>query len=147
MKPFRIILTLLLLVLFIGLLSGCRQDDHGFTGVSSQEFFSRHMHLLEADSAVVIDGRTREMYLGGHLKNAINIDADQEGLTALLREYAKEPLIVVYCTTNRRTGRILKALEGFYEGEVIYINDGIQGWRQNGFPLSMVSESDPESSP
>ncbi len=104
-------------------------------GVSSLEFYENHRHLLEDGGATIIDGRTAEMFESGHLKNAINIDADDPNLIDLLQEHTDEPLIVIYCTTIRRTGDILQALEEFYEGKIIYINDGLRGWKQNGLPF------------
>ncbi|TVQ14739.1 MAG: hypothetical protein EA361_07050 [Bacteroidetes bacterium] len=110
------------------------------TAVSSQEFFENYLHLLEDGKTVVIDGRTQRMFSEGRLKNAINIDADDPNLIPLLQQYLDEPLIVVYCTTVRRTTDIVNTLRGMYEGEIIYISDGIRGWQRNGFPVSGISE-------
>lgn len=117
-------------------MAACKEDNSKFIGVSSGEFYNNYRHLLEEGGALVIDGRTREMFEDGHLQHAINIDADDEDLLELLKQHTDEPLIVVYCTTNRRTGKIVNTLSTFYEGEVIYIDDGIRGWQRNGLPLS-----------
>ncbi len=122
--------------MLILLMTACNRNNLQVTGMDSMEFYANHLHLLEEGNALVIDGRTREMYEGGHLQHAINIDADDENLYDLLSQHADEPLIVVYCTTNRRTGKIVETLSMFYQGEVIYIDDGIRGWQQNGLPLS-----------
>ncbi len=108
--------------------------------VNSEEFFKEYKHLLEDGETVIIDGRTRQMFSGGHLKNAINIDADDPSLVSLLQEHLEKPRIVVYCTTLRRTTKIVNTLRGMYEGEIIYISDGISEWQRNGFPVSGVSE-------
>jgi len=105
-------------------------------GVSSLEFYENHSHLLEDDDALIIDGRTADMFVSGHLNNAINIDADDLNLIELLQEHSHEPLIVVYCTTDRRTGDIVQALMEFYQGDIIFISDGIRGWQQNGLPVT-----------
>ncbi len=123
-------------------LSGCHNGDHHINGVSSRMFYENHLHLLENSNAVIIDGRTAEMFAGGHLKNAVNIDADAPNLSETLKQYADRPLIVVYCTNIRRTSRIVHTLSDFYEGEIFYIEDGIQGWKRNGFPVSVKSVSD-----
>ena len=104
-------------------------------GVSSLEFHENHQHLLEDGGALIIDGRTATMFASGHLKNAINIDADDPNLLSLLRKHLEEPIIVIYCTTIRRTNKIVNTLRGFYEGEIIYISDGLRGWQQNGLPF------------
>lgn len=109
------------------------------TAVTSQEFFDNYLHLLNDDESLVIDGRTQRMFSGGHLKNAINIDADDPDLVDLLQPHLNEPLIVVYCTTMRRTNKIVNTLRQFYNGDIMVITDGIQGWQRNGLPLSGTS--------
>ena len=114
------------------------------TAVSSQEFFENYLHLLEDGKTVVIDGRTQRMFSEGHLKNAINIDADDTSLVPLLEQHLDEPLIVVYCTTVRRTTDIVNALRDMYEGEIMYINDGLRGWKSNGYPVCGISPLSPK---
>ncbi len=136
MQIFRITVFKVSIISLIIFLPACMEDQSRYIGVTSVEFYANHLDLLEEGNALVIDGRTHQMFEDGHLQHAINIDADDENLYDLLRQYKDEPLIVVYCNTNRRTGKILNTLATFYEGEVIYIDDGIRGWQQNGFPLS-----------
>ncbi len=107
--------------------------------VNSQEFYENYRHLLDDGETLIIDGRTERMYSGGHLKNAINIDADDPRLIPLLKQHLNVPLIVVYCTTMRRTSKIVNTLRDMYDGEIIYISDGLRGWRQNGFPIAGIS--------
>jgi rhodanese-related sulfurtransferase len=115
------------------------------TAVPSHQFFFNYQHLLDDEETLVIDGRTRKMFTVGHLKNAINIDADDPDLIQLLRQQLEEPLIVVYCTTVRRTTDIVNTLRGMYDGEIIYISDGIRGWLRNGFPVYGISPLNPEA--
>ncbi len=136
MRVFQFFTINVSVLLIIGVMTACKEDNSKFIGVSSSEFYNNYRHLLAEGGALVIDGRAREMFEDGHLQHAINIDADDENLLQLLKQHADEPLIVVYCTTNRRTGKIVNTLSTFYEGEVIYIDDGIRGWQRNGLPLS-----------
>jgi len=103
------------------------------TAVTSQEFFDNYLHLLNDDESLVIDGRTQRMFSGGHLKNAVNIDADDPDLLTLLQQHLNEPQIVVYCTNVRRTIKIVSTLIEIYDGNIIFITDGIKGWKQNGY--------------
>lgn len=112
------------------------------TVVTAKEFFEHHMDLIHDSETLIIDGRSDEMFAGGHIENAINIDADMENLEDELKKHIDVPRIVVYCTTNRRTYDILYVLENIYKGEIIYISDGISGWRSNGFPEKKLSGSE-----
>lgn len=122
------------LLLMIILSNSCIMVGQSTKGVTALEFFEHHKHLLQDAETLIIDGRTDEMFSDGHLERAINIDADMENLEEELKKHIDVARIVVYCTTNRRTYDILHVLEKLYNGEIIYISDGITGWRNNGFP-------------
>ncbi|MFP4692132.1 MAG: rhodanese-like domain-containing protein [Bacteroidales bacterium] len=140
----RIIIISGILFLLVLAAPACKRGDSLITRVSSQEFYDKYRHLLEDEAALVIDGRTTEMFSRGHLPNAINIDADREDLKERLKAHADEPLIVVYCTTSRRSGKIIDTMEEFYQGEIICISDGIQGWTNNGLPLADFKDISPD---
>lgn len=103
--------------------------------VTSVEFYENYYHLLSDSNVVVIDGRTPAMFATGHILNAIQIDADVKNVEDLLKAAAVKPTIVVICTTNRRTGDIIKCLDTFYRGKIIAIDDGMRGWKANGLPI------------
>lgn len=120
-------------------------DQRGIA-VNTREFYDNYMHLLEDEETFVIDGRTKEMFSEGHLKNAVNIDADDPDLLMLLHLHLHKPRIVVYCTTMRRTTDIVNVLAQVYHGEIVYISDGFRGWLLNGFPVWGFSALLPENS-
>jgi rhodanese-related sulfurtransferase len=109
------------------------------TEVSSLEFYENHMPLLEKETTVLIDGRSKEMFEEGHIAGAVFIDAFQDGFLPELSAYAGKSVIVVYCTTRRRTTVLIDALKTFYTGHVIWISDGITGWKQNNLPVVTLS--------
>jgi len=103
--------------------------------LTSVEFMDQYAYTLESENTIpIIDGRTKQMFDDEHIANAINLDADGDNMPALIREYASEPVIIIYCTTKRRTTDIITEMEKFYTGEIIAIMDGIRGWKENGFP-------------
>lgn len=121
-------------LLAIGTVSGIA---HGqiITELTSLEFYENHIHLLENENTVLIDGRSKEMFDEGHIAGAVYIDAFQEGFLPELSAYAGKSTIVVYCTTKRRTNVLIDALKTFYTGHIVCICDGITGWRQNNLPV------------
>ena len=129
----RFILHILFL-LMLGTVSGIAQAQV-ITEVSSLEFYENHMHLLEEKTTVLIDGRSKELFEEGHIAGAVYIDAFQNGFLPELSSYAGKSVIVVYCTTKRRTSVLIDALKTFYTGHVICICDGITGWKQNNLPV------------
>lgn len=133
-KMLRIRLLVFRALMVVFLIYSCSMFGQSTKGVTAQEFFEQHIDLLYDEETLIIDGRTDEMFAGGHIENAINIDADMENLEDELKKHIEVPRIVVYCTTSRRTYDIVYVLEKIYKGEIIYISDGITGWRANGFP-------------
>ncbi len=131
MKPLIVRFILLLFMLtttYVG-------QSQIITEVTSLEFYEHHMHLLEDDKTVLIDGRSAEMFEKEHIAGAVYIDAFQDGFLPELSSYAGKSCIVVYCTTNRRTKVLIDALKTFYTGHVVCICDGITGWKLNNLPL------------
>lgn len=88
------------------------------------------------NNSVIIDGRDSLMYLSRHIKNAINIDANKNNLPDLLSIFLNKDEIIIYCTTSNRSNKIINTLGNLgYKGNIICINDGITGWKANGFDL------------
>ena len=106
------------------------------TGLTSKEFFEQYGNKLHDESILIIDGRTEAMFASERIGNAVNIDADSEDLLEQLEHHLDQPVIVVYCTTIRRTIYIVNKLRGIYEGEIIFIIDGVRGWKQNNLPVN-----------
>ncbi len=134
MFKYKLLLLSVLLMTFFFHCNSPNMFGQSTKGVTATEFFEHHIDLLYDNETLIIDGRTDDMFAVGHIENAINIDADMENLEDELKKHIDVPRIVVYCTTNRRTYDIVDVLEKIYEGEIIYISDGITGWRANGFP-------------
>lgn len=142
-KFFKIYRCLFGMVVLLMLMSQGAASCQQVTAVSSKEFFENYMHLFEDSSAIVIDGRTEKMFSEGCLGNAINIDADDPDLIELLQPFLNYPMIVLYCTTIRRTNDIMQVLKELYKGDIVYISDGIRGWRANGFSVQGETLKEP----
>lgn len=107
---------------------------------SVQEIVSADAELilkrLNSRNSVIIDGRTMAMYEAGHIRGAICIDADAANTKEELSKYLKRRTIVVYCTSNRRTTKIVGLLKDIgYRRRIITITDGMTGWKANGLEV------------
>ncbi len=96
-------------------------------------------HLLDSLNKInitIIDGRDSAMFHSGHIENAIQINAYKDDVSKLLQKYLKEEIIFLYCTTRNRSDKIIEILkEKGYQGEVIFMTDGVTGWKENEFEL------------
>ncbi|MFO7868971.1 MAG: rhodanese-like domain-containing protein [Bacteroidales bacterium] len=85
---------------------------------------------------ILIDGRTTDMFNAGHIKQAIQINAYKENADSLLQEYIVSDTLVIYCTSQNRSLRLIERLQALsYIGSVIYIGDGIRAWKEHGYSL------------
>ncbi|WP_157666475.1 rhodanese-like domain-containing protein [Alkalitalea saponilacus] len=125
----------MLLLAFLILSAGLQSQDIRVTEINSYEFFKDHKKLLTHEKVKILDGRTDSMFQVQHIHGAINIDVDLCNAAKRLQEEATTPVVVVYCTSNRRSRDMIKILSTFYQGEVYLISDGIRGWSNNDLPL------------
>ncbi len=76
------------------------------------------------------------MFNSGHLKQSFYIDAFSEMLEKELIKYIKNDSLLVYCTNKKRSEKIINQLLKLnYKGKIIYMQDGLNGWKQNNYPL------------
>ncbi len=84
----------------------------------------------------IIDGRDSTMFYSGHIKNAVFIDAFSQDLNKSLQKYLTEDTLIIYCTNNRRSEIIIENLKLLnYKGLIIYMQDGLNGWKKNEFDI------------
>ncbi len=89
---------------------------------------------LDTANTILIDGRTNEMFSTEHIQGAININAFSESVKVDLKEYLEVDKIIVYCTKHTRADLIIEYLKELrYQGEIILILDGINGWISSGY--------------
>ena len=105
------------------------------TEVTSLEAYGL-LKKAEKEQAVIIDGRTQAMFDSGHLKNAININAFSEEADEKLKKHLDRDRMLVYCTNSNRSETIIDKLKSLnYNGEIVFMTDGITGWKNNGFAV------------
>lgn len=85
---------------------------------------------------VLIDGRSASMFAEKHIEGAINIDAFAEESSKKLKSYLNTKTIIVYCSNHRRSEMLIEKLKELqYNGEIVFITDGINGWISSGFEI------------
>ncbi len=73
--------------------------------------------LLEDDSIILIDVRTKKEYEFGHLDNAINIDVLCDNFAEYISKFDKDKNYFIYCASGVRSknaSNIMKALNFKY---------------------------------
>jgi rhodanese-related sulfurtransferase len=121
------LLTCLLAAL--GLTTACGQKN--YEDVDTEGFAA----LIAQPEVVVLDVRTSEEYLEGHLAEALLIDVKGEDFLDKARKaLPKDKTIAIYCRSGRRSAHAAEMLaaEGF---KVVNLKGGILAWLAEQRPV------------
>ncbi len=90
---------------------------------------------INHNDAIVVDVRSADEYVAGHIINSINIPAaDIEKSTSKLSRYKKKPLILMGAPNHLNK---LAKLLGENNFERLYcMSAGIDGWKKAGYPVN-----------
>ncbi|GMV77448.1 MAG: thioredoxin [Chitinophagaceae bacterium] len=124
-----------LLTLLIFFLSSCSvgQSQKANMQLNVNEFSEK---IKALPTALILDVRTADEFLKGHLENAINIDWYSAEFKNRISVFDKTKPVMVYCLSGGRSAEAANVLrnEGFKE--VYEMNGGIMKWRAANLPLT-----------
>jgi len=110
---------------------GCTRND-SIISVSAPEFEKE----IKTDTVQLLDVRTPQEYLEGHIDGALNINVQSADFKKTAqKELSKNSTVLVYCRSGRRSldaAGILTKL-GY---KVINLKGGIIEWKADGLPIT-----------
>jgi rhodanese-related sulfurtransferase len=89
----------------------------------------------------VLDVRTAEEYVGGHVPGAVNIPHDQ--VAARLAEVPKDREVVLYCRSGRRAQLAAEVLAENGYARLQHLQGDMTAWAEQGRPVE--KPRDPEA--
>ena len=116
--------------------SGCTKNDN-IISVSAPEFEKE----IKTESVQILDVRTPQEYAQGHIDGALNINVQSDDFKKIAkRKLSKEPTVLVYCRSGRRS---LDAAEILTElgYKVVNLKGGIIEWEEDGLPITRIETS------
>jgi len=126
-------LVSLTLLLIIQSFLSCSSAKDEFA-VSAQEF-----SLLVKDvNCLVVDIRSPEKYLAGHIEGSATIDYGSEKFEHKFRFLNSDQSIALYSNSVRKSAKALKFLKkelGFTT--IVYLDGGLGDWEELGFAISI----------
>jgi rhodanese-related sulfurtransferase len=103
----------------------------GYTSLSVME--SKKLIEEKPESTfIVLDVRTPEEFVEGHLSNAVNIDFNAPDFKAKVNELDKQKTYLVYCRSGRRSLEAAKVMKAAGFNSVINMKGGILAWESAG---------------
>jgi rhodanese-related sulfurtransferase len=93
--------------------------------------------MLQKDKKlVVLDVRTLEEFMDGHIKGAINIDIRQPDAFGKIDKLDRNGKYIVHCRTNHRSKTAVDHMLQSGFKSVYQMMDGITGWNENNLPIT-----------
>lgn len=92
-------------------------------------------NLKENASYVLLDVRTPEEYLQGHLKGANNINFHNETFEDMLEDMDKKKKYLVYCRSGNRSRKTMFLMRDLGFEEVYNLEEGIISWDEQGYEI------------
>ena len=83
---------------------------------------------------VILDVRTPEEYLSGHIENAVNLDYYSDTFRNDLDKLDKNKTYIIYCRSGGRSGNALNIMKELDFREVYNVLGGITKWKSEGLP-------------
>ncbi len=84
---------------------------------------------------VILDIRTPQEFLAGHIQGAVNVDFYAPDFKQQLDQLPKDKVYFVYCNSGNRSGQAMPMFRELGFTEVYELKGGIQAWYQAGYPL------------
>jgi rhodanese-related sulfurtransferase len=91
------------------------------------------------EAPFVLDVRTPEEYVAGHVPGAVNIPYDQVG--ARLAEVPKDRTVVLYCRSGKRAGMAAQALAQNGYTKLQHLEGDMPGWIETGRPVETPKDA------
>lgn len=103
------------------------------TSISVQEFKS--LIDSKSDQGLILDLRTEEEFLLGHIKGATLIDFYKDSFQEELSRLDKEKTYYIYCRSGGRSGRALNMMKKLGFTSVYNLDGGILRWKSQKYLL------------
>jgi len=93
--------------------------------------------MMDQKPGPMIDVRTRNEFLQGHIEGGILVDITASGFIAKIEELEldKSQVIFVYCRSGNRSKTAMSTLKDMGFIEIYELNKGVLGWEREGKKL------------
>ncbi len=140
------IAVIFMLIGTVGITTSCTtktaQNTNDTTSLEAKAFSAQSAANKDA---VILDVRTPDEYVGGHIHNALNIDYNAADFKVNASKLPKEKVVYIYCRSGARSASaatIMRA-DGY---NVIELEGGIMKWEGAGLPVETGPYVEPASS-
>ena len=128
-----LILALLVIAIITSMSIGC-SIGQVIEDITAQEGFALIQENEGNPDFIIVDVRTPEEFVNGHLEDAINLNINSEDFLDELQELDKDKTYLIYCRSGSRSAQAVAVMEELGYKEV-YDMGGIMDWTAEGFHI------------
>ena len=133
---------IILLIALTGILNACSKTGEGLQNFDASTF---NETFKSSESKQLIDVRTSDEFVQGHIEGAINADVNLPSFGEEISKLDKNKAVFVYCLSGGRSLSAAQQLKELGFKEVINLEGGILAWNAAQLPLTQSSASQPQS--
>ncbi len=121
----------------LALLAGCGSSKTAtkMQQVSANEAYQLIQQRRNDPDFVILDIRTPQEFVAGHIQGAVNIDFYASTFRQELSQLPKDKTYLVYCNSGNRSGQAMPIFRELGFRGIYELRGGIQAWYAAGFPL------------
>ena len=133
-----LLLSIIILILFI---AGCyedfssQKDNHDISAVEAHKMIQDNINNPDF---VIIDVRSENEFLQGHIENAVLIPYSSPDREKALSKLGKNKTYLLYCLFGGRSSSMFKKMRKLGFKKVYDLDGGIIEWKNEG--LEVISE-------
>ncbi len=121
----------LLTILSLFLLQACSEAPIGVQNLNPSEFQA----LLTQEKGLLIDVRTPEEYIEGHIKGSATIDFYAADFKMKLSSLDREKVVFIYCASGGRSKKASKMAHELGFNEIYNLVGGFNAWDEAGLAV------------
>ena len=106
-----------------------RVMEEPFSQISPESFKE------QSAGAMILDVRTPEEYVTGHIKGAALVDISANDFRVRVGQFNHESPYYVYCQSGSRSAKALQIMKEMGFKKAYGLEGGIGAWRKAGFPV------------
>lgn len=125
-----------LLILVIVIIAGAGCSASGQSKIDRLNPTAFQQRMEQAEQRIILDVRTTEEFVGGHLPEAVNYDIYDTAFGSKLLTLDKTKPVFVYCKAGSRSLDAAEQLKALGFTTVYDLRGGIMAWERDGLPLS-----------
>ena len=92
--------------------------------------------MMKQKNVVVLDVRTEDEFVQGHIKGAHNHDVLEDSFIKDVSSMKKNKTYIVYCLSGARSARAVQQMKDAGFTKVYNVTGGVRSWVDKGMPIT-----------